>query len=349
MARKITSFDIAQAAGVSQPTVSRALSGSSRVSEATRKRIEAVAKRLNYRVDKAASNLRTRHARTIALLIFEDPTPDDSAINPFFLSMLGSIMKSCAAHDHDLLVSFQQLSSDWHTDYEDSRRADGLILLGYGDYELYRERIAALVAQGTHFVRWGAVPSDPANLTIGCDNRGGARAATEHLIAQGRERIAFLGSADSHYPEFHDRYRGYCDALEAAGLDVDPDRQVDAITTEEAGAAAATTLMARAARFDAVVAASDLIALGAMRALADAGMRVPADVAITGFDDIPAASQASPPLTTVMQDAGIAGRTLVETLLGRIREEPVEGRLLPTRLVVRRSSGASAQRNETWT
>ncbi len=339
MARKVTSFDIAQAAGVSQPTVSRALSGSTRVSEATRKRVEAIAKRMNYRVDKAASNLRTRHAKTLALLIFEDPTPDDSAINPFFLSMLGSIMRACGAHDHDLLVSFQQMSADWHTDYEDSRRADGLILLGYGDYELYRSRIESLVEQGTHFVRWGAVSSDPANLTIGCDNLGGGEAATRHLIAHGRKRIAFLGSADSHYPEFHDRYRGYLAAHQTAGVTPDRGLQIDAITTEAAGQAAAEALIASGQPFDAILAASDLIALGAMRALAAAGVRVPEDVAVVGFDDIPAATQANPPLTTVMQDPALAGRTLVETLLGRIREQPVEGQLLPTRLVVRQSCG----------
>ena len=130
MTAKATSFDIAQLAGVSQPTVSRALRGSPTVSEPTRLRIEEIARRLNYKVDKNASNLRSQHSNTLALLLFEDPTPDASMINPFFLSMLGSITRSCAMRGYDLLVSFQQLSSDWHTDYEDSRKADGIILLG---------------------------------------------------------------------------------------------------------------------------------------------------------------------------------------------------------------------------
>src|ERR1044072_2471018 len=190
-----TSFDIAQLAGVSQPTVSRALRGDSGVNPATRMRIESIAKQLNYRVDKAASNLRTRHSQTLALLIFEDPTPDDSLINPFFLSMLGSIIRTCAEHDHDLLISFQQLSSDWHTDYEDSRKADGIILLGYGDYELYRSRLQGLEDAGTHFVRWGSVQSEASGLTVGCDNHGGGKEATRHLLTLGRRNIAFLGSA----------------------------------------------------------------------------------------------------------------------------------------------------------
>ena len=101
----------------------------------------------------------------------------------------------------------------------------------------------------------------------------------------------------------------------------------------------ARALIARGVAFDGIVAASDLIALSAMRVLADAGRRVPEDVAVVGFDDIPAAALANPPLTTVAQDAGLAGRRLVETLLGRIRDEPVDSMVLPTRLVVRGSSG----------
>lgn len=127
---RVTSLDIAHRAGVSQATVSRVLAGSPLVNEDTRRRVEAAVRELNYKVDRHASSLRTQRAGTLALLLFEDPTPDDSHINPFFLSILGSITRACARHGHDLLVSFQQLSDDWHADYEDSMKADGLILLG---------------------------------------------------------------------------------------------------------------------------------------------------------------------------------------------------------------------------
>lgn len=340
MQRKPTSFDIAHLAGVSQPTVSRALRGGTGVNEATRKRIEAIAQKLNYRVDKAASNLRSRHAETLAVLIFQDESADDSAINPFFLSMLGSIMRACADHGQDMLVSFQQLGSDWHQDYEDCRRADGLILLGYGDYELYRDKLTELMVQGTHFVRWGSVQSQ--GLTVGCDNHGGGREATRHLLGLGRRNIAFLGHASSHYPEFHDRYRGHVAALKEGGIIPRKRLQFDALTTEEAGATAAEALIASGEKFDAILAASDLIAIGAMRALAARGINVPADVAVVGFDDIAAASFTNPPLTTVLQDTRAAGRILVETLLGRIREEHVSDVLLPAKLVVRRSCGSLA-------
>lgn len=339
MTAKATSFDIAQLAGVSQPTVSRALRGSPTVSEPTRLRIEEIARRLNYKVDKNASNLRSRHSNTLALLLFEDPTPDASMINPFFLSMLGSITRSCAMRGYDLLVSFQQLSADWHTDYEDSRKADGIILLGYGDYRDYAQRLGQLAEQGTHFVRWGAVQPGQPEVVVGCDNFEGGRAVTRHLIDRGRSRIAFIGQAGKGSPEFLDRYRGHKAALKDAGLGALPGRHVDAISTEESGHDAAVRLMRRDIGFDAIVCASDLIAIGAIRALAEAGLRVPHDVAVTGFDDILAARFTNPPLTTVAQDAVAAGEGLVDTLLQLVRAEPAKSVVLPARVVVRASSG----------
>jgi len=333
-----TSFDIAALAGVSQPTVSRALRGDRTVSSATRMRIEAIARQLNYKVDKNASSLRRGQSMTLALLFFEDPLDDGSFINPFFLSMLGSILRTCAARGYDLLTSFQQLSADWHTDYEDSRKADGIILLGYGDYELYKARLEALVAQGTHFVRWGSVDAHPIGVTIGCDNIAGGRMAGEHLIARGCTRVGFIGDADDHYPEFRDRYRGLCAALREAGLPVHPGLHADALSVEQSGYDATKRLIARELPFDALFAASDLIALGAARALAEAGRRVPEDVAIIGFDDIPAAATTQPPLTTIAQDYRKAGEVLVDTLLRRIADQPTDTALLQPRLIVRASA-----------
>ena len=338
MHEKPTSFDIAYLAGVSQPTVSRALRGSPMVSLETRKRIEEIARQLNYRVDKNASNLRSQHSNTLALLLFEDPTPDDSLINPFFLSMLGSLTRASARQGYDLLVSFQQFSKDWQQDYEDSRKADGIILLGYGDYEEYRPRLVRLVEQGTHFVRWGPVLEGQPGVSVGCDNLQGGYEVTRHLLGTGRRSIAFLGNASTHYPEFFDRYRGYERALMEAQVATSSALQVDAITTEDAGFQAASELLRRGAKFDAIVAASDLIAIGALRALADAGLEVPRQVAVSGFDDIPSASLTHPPLTTVMQDTRRAGELLVESLLRQIAGDPVSNSVIPTKLVIRKSA-----------
>ncbi len=344
MKGKATSFDIAYEAGVSQSTVSRALRGSTLVSLETRRKIQAIAKQLNYKVDKNASNLRRQHSVTLALLLFEDPTSDDSLINPFFLSMLGSITRACARQGYDLLISFQQLSEDWHSDFHDSHKADGLILLGYGDYLVARSKLRKLEEQGTHFVRWGAVVEGQPGLSVGCDNLQGGRAITEHLLAHGRRRIAFIGNITDRFPEFRDRYDGHCEALKSAGIARDPALQEDAVdSTEQVGYRALQVLRERGVAFDAVFAASDLLAIGAMHALADAGVRVPEEVAVVGFDDIPMASFTSPALTTVVQNTKLAGEILVDRLLKQIRSEPAESAMLPAELVIRRSCGAHGQ------
>ncbi len=341
MKGKPTSFDIAYKAGVSQATVSRALRGSPLVSLETRRRIQSIAKELNYKVDKNASNLRRQHSVTLALLLFEDPTSDDSLINPFFLSMLGSITRACARQGYDLLISFQQLSDDWHADYQDSHKADGLILLGYGDYLVARSKLERLVEQGTHFVRWGSVVPGQPGVSIGCDNIQGGRAITEHLLGLGHRRIAFIGDASPNCPEFFDRYRGYAEALVAAGIELDPQLQVNASdSTETVGQRAMRELIGRGAKFDAVFAVSDLIAIGAMRALASQGLRVPDDVGVVGFDDIPAAGYANPALTTVAQNTKRAAEVLVDNLIRQIRAEPVTSVMQPATVVVRRSCGA---------
>lgn len=339
---RATSVDIAHRAGVSQATVSRVLRGSPLVNPETRQRVMDAVRELNYKVDHRASSLRTQRSGTLALLLFEDPTSDESHINPFFLSMLGSITRACARNGHDLLVSFQQLSDDWHADYEDSMKADGLILLGYGDYTAYRSKLEKLVAQNTHFVRWGAVLPGQPGVSIGCDNVQGGRLVGEHLCTLGRRHVAFLGGASSACPEFEARYLGCADALRARGVVMDAALQVDAESSEDDGYAAAKALIARGRAFDAIFAASDLIAIGALRALAEHGVRVPDDVSLVGFDDIPIARFTNPPLTTVNQNTVRAGELLVSTLLRLVHEVPAESTMLPTTLVVRHSCGASA-------
>ena len=339
---KATSFDIAYHAGVSQSTVSRALRGSPLVSPDTQRRIREVAEQFNYKVDKHASALRRQSSGTLALLLFEDPTSDDSLINPFFVAMLASITRACARQGYDLMVSFQQSSDDWHADYQDSHKADGLILLGYGDYVVARGKLEKLEAQGTHFVRWGAVVDGQPGVSVGCDNSQGAQALTEHLLSLGRRRIAFLGDVTEHCPEYRDRYHGYCRALGAAGIAPDPRLQVGAVdSTEEVGEQAMASLLASGVGFDAVFAASDLLAIGALHVLERAGIAVPGQVAVAGFDDIPMARFASPALTTVQQDTRRAGEILVERLLRRIRGEAATSAMLPAKVVVRRSCGAA--------
>ncbi|GHE78095.1 LacI family DNA-binding transcriptional regulator [Thalassotalea profundi] len=340
MKAKNTSFDIAYRAGVSQSTVSRALRDSPLVNEETRKRVQEIAKELNYKVDKHASSLRTQQSQTIALLLFEDPTNDDSLINPFFLSMLGSITRACSNRGYDLLVSFQQMNNDWHADFEDTRKADGIILLGYGDYLSYREKLIQLTEQETHFVRWGAEVKELPVVSVGCDNFHGGQQLTEHLLNNGRTHFAFLGGVSNGAPEFKDRYLGHCHALEQANISVDPALQFDAISTEESGYEAMQILIKSNKHVDAIFAASDLIAVGALKAMQEYNIKVPEDIAIVGFDDIPIASFTYPALTTARQNTVLAGELLVDKLLELISGEQAQTRLMATTLVVRESCGS---------
>ncbi len=340
MKGKATSFDIAYLAGVSQSTVSRALRDSPAVNQETKDKIFAIAKQLNYKVDKNASNLRKQRSGTLALLLFEDPTVDDSQINPFFLSMLGSITRACTKRGHDLLISFQQLSNDWHADYEDSKKADGIILLGYGDYVDYEEKLQQLLAQQTHFVCWGAQVEGHPEFTIRSNNRHGGQLAAEHFLSFGYSDFAFLGIANERAPEFSARYQGFVDALVQGGVDAASVRQVDAISTEQAGFDAMTQLLATTAP-RAIFCASDLIAIGAIRAIQARGFKVPDDIAVIGFDDIPMASFSSPALTTVQQNTSLAGEMLVVNLLKLIQAETISQTDIEPKLIVRRSCGAA--------
>ena len=336
---KPTSFDIAYRAGVSQATVSRALRDSPLVSKETREKVKAVALELNYKVDKNARNLRSQKTRTIALLLCEDPGTGESLINPFFLSMMGSIIRAAAKRGYDVLISFQQLSDDWHAEYEDANRADGIIFLGYGDYLTYSVKAAKLVEEDAHFITWGPVLPDQSGYSIGCDNVRGGYDAAQHLLSQACKSVAFLGDISEHCPEFHQRYVGFKNAMNDAGLEVDADLQVFADSSEGDGYRAIQLLLETGKPFDAVFGASDSIAIGAMRALKDLNYQVPKDVAVIGFDDIPAASYSNPPLTTVQQNTSVAGELLVENLLKLIDGEPVESMLLPAKLVIRESCG----------
>ena len=336
MKHKPTSFDIAHLAGVSQSTVSRALNDSPLVNIATRQKVQEIARELNYQVDKNASNLRRQRSSTIALLLFEDPTSDDSLVNPFFLAMLGSITKACAAKGYDLLVSFQNLDNNWQAEYEDSHKADGLILLGYGDYRSYAGKLSQLHQHNTHVMRWGAPVEQWPGISIGCDNFSGGQSVTRHLLSHDYRSFAFIGDIGDKAPEFQSRYDGFLSALDKHHTH----HQYDAISSEEAGIEAAKHLLETTSALpDAIVCAADIIAVGVLQQLKEAGIRVPEDVAVVGFDNIQLAAFTTPGLTTVQQNTAKAGEKLVENLLLAIDGHPTDDHLLPTNLVVRQSCG----------
>lgn len=337
---KTTSFDIAHRAGVSQATVSRALRNSPLVNPDTRERVQRIAREMNYRVDRSAAGLRSQQSRTIALLFFEDPTSDDSQINPFFLTLLGHITRFATVKGYDVLVSFQQLSDDWLNEYVVSNRADGIILLGYGDYGRIADKLQRLHEEGLHFTIWGASEPELEGHAIGCENSVGGEMATRHLLKLGRRRIAFVGSASDDAPEFKHRYEGHCLALKAAGFEVDPNLLAPTDNQEVSAFNATQSLLERGTEFDGIFAASDLIAFGAMKCLQKNGIEIPNQVSVVGFDDIPAATYFSPALTTVKQDTRLAAQALLGNLLKMIDGEAVSSPLVPTSMVIRGSCGA---------
>jgi len=336
---KKTSFDIAHEAGVSQATVSRALRNSPLVNPETRKRVQRIAREMNYQVDRSAAGLRSQRSNTIALLLFEDPSTDGLDINPFFLSMLGNITRYAVTKQFDILVSIQHPDDDWSSQYQASNRADGIILLGYGDYSNVADKLLCLHDEGAHFLVWGATVPELKEHAVGSMNAQGGEIAASHLLKLGRTQIAFLGKAGDDSPEFQQRYRGYQQTLRTSGLPVRSELHIEAENHETSGFNAMSQLLKSGEPFDAIFAASDLIAIGAMKCLRKAGIEMPRQVSIVGFDDIPAAAYAGPSLTTVRQHTRVAAKVLVENLISMINGEPVESRLLPMSLVIRGSCG----------
>lgn len=343
-AKRPTSFDIAEIAGVSQSTVSRALRHASMVSEDTRQRVERAARQLNYKGTVSARALRSRRTATLALLLHDDPLTCPSLSDPFLLSLVGGISTAAARRGYDLLISLQQNGQDRGDDHSLAKRADGVILIAPDDHPHDREE-TRLEEEHTAFVTWGtAAPGQPGHV-IGCDNARGARDGTEHLLRLGRRRPLFLGDISDRHPAFRDRHTGFREALAAAAIPDADIRQIDADATEESGRHALSAALASGpptgtAPFDCVFAACDRLAIGALRALTEQGWRIPQDVAVIGFGDSAAAARATPPLTTIRPDATTAGERLVDALLRRINGETVtENTLVPTHLIVRGSCG----------
>ena len=282
---------------------------------------------------------RAKGIHTLAVVISEDLNTLHTPINPFFLPLIGSILKYAGQKGYEVLVSLQQPADDWGTDYGFSRRADGVIFLGCKDFEGYTHKFEYLNAVGDPWVVWGVSRPDCARLCIASDNEGGAFDAVMHLVKLGRRRIAYFGKASAGHPEFRERYEGYRRALTTAGLAYDATLHCDVFLEREEAAVATERLIDGGVPFDAVFAAADLLAMGAMQALARRGVMVPRQVSVMGFDDLWVCSSLSPSLSTVRQDTESAARALVDGLSGLIENEKVRDIRLPTQLVVRESCG----------
>lgn len=333
--RRLQMADIARLAGVSVSTVSRALNGSPLVNDETRQRIGELARSLNYTINESAKNLRLQRNQTIAVVVPYDAQSRQHISDPFFLTMVGSLADALTDRGYDMLLSRVDAEAlDSVSSLYDAGRASGIVLIGQWRHH---DQLNALAARQVPVVVWGAQLPQQLYCTVGGDNRLGGRLATRHLLAQGRRRILFLG--DAQLPEVALRRDGYREALQEAGQGVD-DGLEWAVPFEEQGAARAIAagLHDPVRRFDAVFACSDLIAIQMMRALRAAGARVPDDVAVVGYDNIPLAAYADPPLTTVHQPVAEAGVALVDALVRLMDGNAAQPVVLPVHVVVRQSS-----------
>jgi DNA-binding LacI/PurR family transcriptional regulator len=329
----VTLEKLARLGKVSVSTVSRALNDHPSISSSTKKELWSLARKHGYvfRRHMPASPIGAEGAVTVVTpRVRGQPLP---LSHPFFLELLASIGEAARDRDCDFTVSHLTPAN-----YEDlvhattTGRANGVIFLGQGTLH---DEFNRLAGTDSRFVVWGAQFPGQRYCTVGTDNVLGGRRATQHLLKLGRKRILFIGGTD---PEATQRHRGYTEALLEAGLSVDDGLSSRVEFEAESAEAAVDRLLQRKIPFNGIVAASDLIALGAIRALNRSGLVVPRDVSVVGYDNNLLSRLSTPTLSTVQQDIPKAGRLLVSKLLdwtGDVRPE-----MLSTELIIRESCGA---------
>ena len=335
----ITSLqDLADLAGVSRATASRALNDNPMISAKTRKKLKALAEKHGYSINRQARDFRLRRTSVISVVFMLDIKSEQHMSDPFFLDMLGGIADSLAEHDYDLLLAHAPIENI--LELKGSRvirQSDGVIFIGQ---EQQHQRLNELSEEESHIVVWGYPLPDKNYVVVGTDNVGGGYKATRHLLEVGRRKIAFFGNTDN--PENAARYEGYKKALLEYDLEPDPGLKVDVPFEMHHAREAVIDFADSEAELDAVFCISDVLALATISTLQELGVRVPEDVAVVGYDDIGLAAYSNPPLTTIRQYIHQGGRMLVESVLGLINGEKVTDTMLASELVVRKSSGAEA-------
>lgn len=323
--------EVAAAAGVSRSTVSRVVNGSTAVSPAALESVKRAIAELNYVPNRAARSLASRQTHAIALVVPEDTTRFFG--DPFFAAIVSGINARVSRSDYVLnLFIASDDPGDKTTSYVRSGSVDGAIIVSHHTSDLYIDRIAAAVP-----VVYGGRPvrERERDYYVDVDNVAGGREATEFLISRGHRRISTI-TGPLTMPAGVDRLQGYREAMAAAGLE--EGAVEDGNFTADGGAAAMRRILERGEEFDALFIASDLMARGALAVLARAGIRVPDDVAIIGFDDSPVATTVTPQLTTMRQPSFAQGERMAEVLMDLLAgRNPQHVTVLETELVVRDS------------
>jgi len=337
---RVTSFDVAALAGVSQSTVSRALAGDPVVSAPTRNRVIEAARQLNYHVDENAARLRTGKTGTIAVVVISREGEGHKDVNPFYFSLLGAICAAASARGHETLVSFQDTPESFSGRYEEQRKADGLIVIGTTANGPAWDYFRRLGEGGANVAYWGS-PFDDLDW-IRADNRQGARLATSQLIEAGYRRIVCITSEASPQRQFKERSDGYDERMREAGLEPRMIEIDETLDREDQGRKAVADLISAGEPFDAAFVVCDQVALGVLLELHERRIAVPGEVGVVGFDGIRSGAYAIPPLTSLEPDFQSAGVMLVDKLLKQIAGLPSQERRVPVRLVARASSRGPA-------
>jgi len=317
--------DLARLAGVSPITVSRALADSRLVNDDTKARIQALARDHGYALNVTARNLRLRRSHTIAVILDMVPSPERPMSGAYPLDLLGGITQELAPAGYSLLLRARDGAATPAT-----QLAEGVILLGQGARD---EAVHAVDRWRMPTVIWGAVGDDAGHVVVGSDNRGGGASVARHFLAQGKRRPCFIGSLA--YAENEQRFAGFRETL--AGHDIDSVCVQGVDFTTRAGASAMAGLLTGESSDwpDAVFACNDLLAIGALQSIREAGLRVPGQISVAGFDDTALGASLVPALTSVRQDLYRAGMLLARKVLAMVDGGEQASEVLPTELIVR--------------
>lgn len=323
--------DIARLAEVSKPTVSRVLSGSPLVTEATREHVLKVARENGYAVNRNAQKLRQTRTDTVAVVLDFGSFRGGRIADPFIFELLAGVSESLSVRNLDLLLSppVSQNARDYQ-DQISARMVDGFIFLGQGERD---PMLRQLAKAGVPFVVWGAVdPAEP-YCAVGSDNLLGGKLAGNYFIKCGRKRWLFIGN-DSH-AEIRMRH----DGLSAAARENGGAIAIDTLAFDDmsyvATHRAVLDYIAHNKAPDAIFAFSDTAAMAAIAAMREAGLVSPRDYALVGYNNIPPAGHFTPAITTVEQETHLAGAILVEKLMQMVEGGRANSTVLPTRLIVR--------------
>jgi DNA-binding LacI/PurR family transcriptional regulator len=336
--RKITIEQVALEAGVSTQTVSRVINGRPDVSATTRQTVQQVISRLGYQPSAIARSLASRRTRTLGLI-----TADFS--DYFFTQVIAGAEVEARKHGYFFMLSSTERNLQDEPEYLRllaERHVEG-ILFTRPSTEQDNRHLVKLLRDGIPIVTTAYRLVGEALMVVDVDNVDGAEQAVNHLLQLGHRAIAMITGPET-WKSANDRARGYFLALEGAGIAVDYSLVTNGDWSYQSGYAAMQSLLARRVQFSAVFAHNDQMAIGSIRALREVGLRVPQDVSVVGYDDIPVALYFDPPLTTIRQPMREVGAVATRLLIEAVDEpDMIKGEVLLKTELVRRDSCVGIQ------